>query len=48
VESWNKDWFKVHLMTSRIIGEVHLDFVQANFHKQGFEKTTPEWKLDQL
>ena len=45
VEAWNKDWFKVHLMTSRIIGEVHLDFVQANFHKQGFEKTTVEWKL---
>lgn len=45
VEPWNKDWFAAHLMTSRIIGEVSLDFVPVNFHKQGFEKTSDEWKL---
>jgi hypothetical protein len=44
IESWNKDWFKAHLMTSRIIGEVHLDFVDVEYTKQGFEKTTVAWK----
>jgi hypothetical protein len=45
LEPWNKDWFPVHLMTSRIIGEVHLDFVPPNFHKKGFETQSPQWKL---
>lgn len=44
IEIWNKDWFKVHLMTSRIIGEVHLDFVPPNFYKRGFERQSDEWK----
>lgn len=45
IEAWNKDWFKVHLMTSRIIGEIHLDFVPPNFYKRGFERQSDEWKL---
>jgi hypothetical protein len=45
VEAWNQDWFPAHLMTSRIIGEAHLDFVDVNFNKKGFQKQTPEWKL---
>ncbi|KAB1184767.1 hypothetical protein GJR98_16990 [Haloferax sp. MBLA0077] len=44
VEPWNKDFFKAHLMTSRIIGEVHLDFVPPNFYKRGFERQSDEWK----
>jgi len=45
IEPWNKEWFAVHLMTSRIMGEITLDFVPANFHKRGFQKQSPEWKL---
>jgi hypothetical protein len=45
VEAWNKDWFPAHLMTSRIIGEANLDFVDVNFNKKGFQTQTPEWKL---
>lgn len=44
IEAWNKDWFKPHLMTSRIVGDLNLDFVRANFHKKGFAKNTQEWK----
>lgn len=45
VDAWNKKWFRAHLMTSRIVGQVNLDFVAANFHKQGFDTTSVEWKL---
>jgi hypothetical protein len=45
IEAWNKDWFNPHPMTSRLLGELNVDFVQPNFHKQGFEKTTDDWKL---
>ena len=34
IEAWNKDWFPPHLMTSRIVGEAHLDFVPVNFHRR--------------
>lgn len=34
-----KDWFSAHLMTSRIIGEVNLDFLDATFYKQGVQKS---------
>ena len=44
VESYNKDWFKAHLMTSRIIGEVELDFLDATFYKQGLQQDEL-WKL---
>lgn len=44
VEAHNKDFFRNHLMTSRIVGEVHLDFVNATFHKLGFHRNSPEWK----
>lgn len=39
VDSWNKDWFKPHLMTSRIIGEVNMDFLDATFYKQGLQQS---------
>lgn len=45
VEAWNKDWFRAHLMTSRIVGDVHLDFVPSNFHKKGLDKESQEWKV---
>ena len=45
VEAWNKDWFRAHLMTSRIVGDVNLDFVPSNFHKKGLDKESAEWKI---
>lgn len=45
IEPWNKAWFRAHLMTSRIIGEIHLDFVPTNYFKRGFETQSVEWKL---
>lgn len=44
VQTWNQDWFPGHLMTSRIIGEVHMDFIDATFFKQGLQ-ATDLWKL---
>jgi hypothetical protein len=38
VETWNQDWFRLHLMTSRIIGEVEMDFIDATFFKQGLQQ----------
>lgn len=43
IELWNKDFFRAHLMTSRIMGEVHLDFVPTNYHKKGFQTESKEW-----
>lgn len=45
VETWNKSFFKAHLMTSRILGIVHLDFVPVNFNKKGFETSSEEWRF---
>ena len=42
--TWDKSWFKPHLMTSRIMGEVNLDFIDATFYKQGMQKTEA-WKI---
>lgn len=44
VEKWDKSWFRAHLMTSRIIGEVNLDFLDATFYKQGLQQTEV-WKI---
>lgn len=33
----DKTWFRAHLMTSRIIGEVNMDFLDATFYKQGVQ-----------
>lgn len=45
IEAWNKDAFtSKHQMTSRVVGEIHADFVPTNFNKKGFEKDSPEWK----
>lgn len=45
VEAWNQDWFRAHTMTSRIRGDIHLDFVPSNFHKKGLDKTSAEWRV---
>lgn len=45
IEQYNQDFFKSHLMTSRILGEAHLDFVPVNFNKVDFTRGTPEWEL---
>lgn len=39
IESWCKDWIKKHLMTSRIIGEVNMDFLDSTFYKQGAQQS---------
>ncbi len=44
VEKWDKSWFRPHLMTSRIFGEVNLDFLDATFYKQGLQQTEV-WKI---
>ena len=44
VVTWDKSWFKAHLMTSRIIGEVNMDFLDATFYKQGVQQSE-DWQL---
>lgn len=44
VEKWDKSWFTPHLMTSRIIGEVNMDFLEATFYKQGTQQSE-SWAL---
>lgn len=44
VEKWDKSWFRAHLMTSRIVGEVNLDFLDATFYKQGLQQSEV-WKI---
>lgn len=39
VQTWNQSWFAAHLMTSRIIGEVHMDFIDATFFKLGLQES---------
>lgn len=44
VEKWDKSWFRAHLMTSRIIGEVNMDFLDATFYKQGVQQSE-DWEI---
>lgn len=44
VQRWDKSWFKAHLMTSRIVGEVNLDFLESTFYKQGLQESDV-WKF---
>lgn len=44
VEKWDKSWFRAHLMTSRIIGEVNMDFLDATFYKQGIQQSE-DWTI---
>lgn len=44
VARWDKSWFKPHLMTSRIIGEVNMDFLESTFYKQGLQENEA-WTL---
>ena len=39
----DKTWFRAHLMTSRIIGEVNMDFLDATFYKQGVQHSE-DWE----
>ena len=43
VEKYDKSWFRAHLMTSRIIGEVNMDFLDATFYKQGIQQSE-DWQ----
>lgn len=45
IEQWNKDFFRAHTMNSRVVGDLHLNFVDTNFHKQGFSQSSEAWKL---
>lgn len=40
----DKTWFSAHLMTSRIIGEVNMDFLDATFYKQGVQHSE-DWEF---
>ena len=42
----DKSWISAHLMTSRIIGEVHMDFLDSTFYKQGVQRND-DWKIVQ-
>ncbi len=44
VVKYDKTWFRAHLMTSRIIGEVNMDFLDATFYKQGVQQSE-DWKF---
>lgn len=44
VDPWNRDWIPKHLMTSRIFGEVEMDFLDATFYKQGLQQTE-NWRI---
>lgn len=44
LEKWNKEWFSNHLMTSRIRGEVEMDFLESTFYKQGTQQSE-KWKV---
>ncbi|MBW2560062.1 MAG: ATP-binding protein [Deltaproteobacteria bacterium] len=44
VQAWCQDWFASHLMTSRIIGDVNMDFIDATFFKQGLQQSDL-WRL---
>ena len=39
IQTWCQDWIPAHLMTSRIIGEVHMNFIDATFFKQGLQQS---------
>lgn len=43
VVTHDKSWFRAHLMTSRIIGEVNMDFLDATFYKQGVQHSE-DWE----
>ncbi len=47
VVTHNKDWFRPHLMTSRIIGEVNMDFLDATFYKHGIQQSE-DWDYVKL
>lgn len=44
VAKFDKTWFTAHLMTSRIIGEVNMDFLEATFYKQGVQQSQ-DWLI---
>ncbi len=44
VQTWYQGWFRAHLMTSRIIGEVKMDFIDPTFFKQGLQDSEV-WRL---
>jgi len=43
IQAWNKDWYYYHPTTSYLLGDVHLDFIRANFFKKGLQEQSDEW-----
>jgi len=44
ISSWNKEWFRAHLMTSRVVGELYFEDIGTNFLKNKLEYASEEWK----
>jgi hypothetical protein len=45
ISAWNKEWFRAHLMTSRVVGELYFEDLGTNFLKNKLEYGTEEWKV---
>jgi Histidine kinase-, DNA gyrase B-, and HSP90-like ATPase len=45
ISAWNKEWFRAHLMTSRVVGELYFKDLGTNFLKNKLEYGTEEWKV---
>jgi hypothetical protein len=43
IQAWNQDWYRYHPTSSYLLGDVHLDFIRANFFKQGMQRQSEEW-----
>lgn len=44
ISAWNKEWFRAHLMTSRVVGELYFEDLGTNFLKNNLEYGSDEWK----
>jgi hypothetical protein len=44
ISAWNKEWFRAHLMTSRVVGELYFEDLGTNFLKNKLEYGTEEWR----
>jgi hypothetical protein len=45
ISPWNKEWFRAHLMTSRVVGELYFKDLGTNFLKNKLEYGTEEWRV---
>jgi len=44
IKAWSKDFYKYHPSTSYLLGDIHLDFMRANFFKKGLQEESDEWE----